>query len=288
MLLKRFSIALALTMILAACGGSSAEETAAGEPATEQMDDTMSEETMDDTMSEETMDDTMSEETKDDGMSEETMDDGMSEETMEDNVSEGHMPTSFTVTIQNTSDSAVLPTPLAPGVFVIHGAPEVIFTAGEVDRGAGLEELAEDGDPSGLVTSLATVSTVSATGSFAVPDGAAEAGPALPGSSYSFSFEATPGEYLSFATMFVQSNDWFFAPAASGIGLFDGDAPLEGDITELVLLWDAGTEVDETPGEGPNQAPRQAGPDTGDAQDAPIAGVVGFAGSIAVSLTVSG
>ena len=107
----------------------------------------------------------------------------------------------------------------------------------------------------------------------AIPDGAEEAGPALPGSTYSFTFEATPGDYLSFATMFVQSNDWFLAPSSNGIALFDGAEPISGDITDMVSLWDAGTEVDETPGEGANQAPRQAGADTGDAQDAPIAAV---------------
>ena len=31
----------------------------------------------------------------------------------------------------------------------------------------------------------------------------------------------------------------------------------------LVALWDAGTEKNEVPGVGPNQAPRQAAPNTG-------------------------
>ena len=30
-----------------------------------------------------------------------------------------------------------------------------------------------------------------------------------------------------------------------------------------MMLWDAGTEVNEYPGYGPNQAPRQTGADTG-------------------------
>jgi hypothetical protein len=262
-LLKRFSLAMALAMFLAACGGSDAGEAAAGEPAT-------------------------SEQAMDDNMTEEAMDDNMTEEAMDDDMTEGHTPAVFTVTIQNTSDTADLPTPLAPGLFAVHNATDAVFAEDEPDRGQGLEALAEDGDPTGLVASLEATTTVKDVAAFAVPDGATEAGPALPGSSYSFTFEATPGNYLSFATMFVQSNDWFFAPAPGGLSLFDGDTPLEGDITELVLLWDAGTEVDETPGEGPNQAPRQAGPNTGDAQDAPIATVGGFAGSIAVSVEVSG
>jgi hypothetical protein len=71
--------------------------------------------------------------------------------------------------------------------------------------------------------------------------------------------------------MFVQSNDWFFAPGPEGIALFDADSnPLEGDITDQILLWDAGTEVDQTPGEGADQAPRQAGPNTGEAENGPV------------------
>ena len=64
--------------------------------------------------------------------------------------------------------------------------------------------------------------------------------------------------------MFVQSNDRFFSLGGAGIPLFDADgAPISGDITSLVTLWDAGTEIDQTPGAGADQAPRQAGPDTG-------------------------
>ena len=64
--------------------------------------------------------------------------------------------------------------------------------------------------------------------------------------------------------MFVQSNDWFFSLGGAGIPLFDADgAPISGDITSLVTLWDAGTEIGQTPGAGADQAPRQAGPDTG-------------------------
>ncbi len=40
--------------------------------------------------------------------------------------------------------------------------------------------------------------------------------------------------------------------------------PLDGDITELISFWDAGTEVNEAPGEGADQAPRQSGPNSGD------------------------
>ena len=283
--LKKLWIGIAFALVLAACGGG--DDGATTQPPAE--DEAMADEAMtDEEMSDEAMSD---EEMSDEAMSDEEMsDESMTDEEMSDEsmTDEGHSPTSFTVTITNVSDTAELETPLAPGAFAVHSAMDTLFVAGELDRGQGLEALAEDGDPSVLVAALEAESTVSSAGAFAIPDGAEEAGPALPGSGYSFTFEATPGEYLSFATMFVQSNDWFFAPSSSGIALFDGADPISGEITDLVSLWDAGTEVDETPGEGANQAPRQAGPDTGDAQDAPIAAVDGFAGTITVSIAVSG
>lgn len=119
---------------------------------------------------------------------------------------------------------------------------------------------------------------------FVVPDGAADPGPALPGDAYSFTFEAVPGERLSFATLFVQSNDFFFVPPAGGIELFDGDTPIEGDITAQISLWDAGTEVDQPLGVGADQAPRQAGPDTGADQDGVVGAVDG--GGIRVAISV--
>ena len=154
-------------------------------------------------------------------------------------------------------------TPLAPVVWVVHGdtmGAGVFFTSGEADRGQGLEALAEDGDPALLAAALGDMNH----GVQAVPDGADGPGPAFPGDSYSFTITANPGEYLTFATMFVQSNDLFYGPDENGVALFDdmGD-PIEGRVTRHIDLWDAGTEVNQEPGIGADQAPRQAGPDTG-------------------------
>jgi len=99
---------------------------------------------------------------------------------------------------------------------------------------------------------------------FDTPVGADEAGVASPGEAYELTFSAKPDDKLSFATMLVQSNDLFFAPDEAGIPLFDAQGqPLEGDITDKIEIWDAGTEQDEVAGEGANQAPRQADSDTG-------------------------
>jgi hypothetical protein len=103
------------------------------------------------------------------------------------------------------------------------------------------------------------------SGVFNTPAGDAAPGPLLPGGSYSWGFHAAEGDRLSFATMLVQSNDWFFAPDELGIPLFQNGVPLDGDVTDYVKLWDAGTEGDQPPGSGPDQAPRQAGPGSGPA-----------------------
>jgi hypothetical protein len=92
------------------------------------------------------------------------------------------------------------------------------------------------------------------SGVFNTPDGADKPGPLLPGHSYSFSFHAAEGHKLSFATMFVKSNDLFYGPSDMGLDLFDGGGtPLEGDITDMVYLWDTGTEINQQPGVGDGQ-----------------------------------
>jgi hypothetical protein len=63
--------------------------------------------------------------------------------------------------------------------------------------------------------------------------------------------------------MYVQSNDLFYSPGAEGLELFEMGAPISGEVTSMILLYDAGTEVNEEPGAGPNQAPRQSGPNIG-------------------------
>ena len=106
---------------------------------------------------------------------------------------------------------------------------------------------------------------VVSSGVFNTPVGDTDPGPATPGKTFSFTFTANAGERLAFASMYGQSNDFFFGPGADGIALFDSSGkPRSGDVTSEVLLWDAGTELDEPLGTGPNQAPRQSAPNTGD------------------------
>lgn len=159
-----------------------------------------------------------------------------------------------------TTFETSLGTPFAPGVFVIHTDPNPLYANLEADRGLGLEALAEDGNPGGLA-GLEFVSGV-----FNTPVGADAPGPLLPGASYEFEVTADEDDFLSFATMFVHSNDLFVAPGPEGIALFDEDGqPFSGEIG--VGLWDAGTEENEEPATGLNQAPRQAGANTGNPEN---------------------
>ncbi len=164
-----------------------------------------------------------------------------------------------------------LTVPLSPGVWAVHTADGSLFTEGQGDRDEGLEALAEDGDPSTLAAALDGASGVASSGAFTTPDGASMPNVILPGQSYRFTVTAMPGAKLSLATMFVQSNDLFLAPDEAGIELFAADGtPASGDVTSQLMLWDAGTEVNQEPGIGLDQAPRQSGPDTGANENASV------------------
>ena len=182
----------------------------------------------------------------------------------------------FVLRIENVSDENTLDlplgestsVPLAPGAFAVHTGDDLLFEPG-MPATAGLEALAEDGDPSALAAHLGMLAGVSASGAFSVPIGAGAAGPLLPGASYSFEFSASPGDRLSMATMLVQSNDLVLTFADGGLALFSGGTPVTGDVSAGLYIVDAGTEANQWPGVGPDQAPRQAGPNTGaaDADD---------------------
>ena len=102
------------------------------------------------------------------------------------------------------------------------------------------------------------------SGAFTTPVGASAPAPIGPGGAYSFSFTAPRGARLSLATMFVPSNDFFYAPDEAGIALYDaGGAPVSGDVTAQIRLWDAGTEANQEPGLGADQVQRQSAPNTG-------------------------
>jgi hypothetical protein len=190
--------------------------------------------------------------------------------------------TKFTIWVENISQGEVLklsngktaPFVSAPVLWVIHSTTtNPIFTAGQPDAGLGLERLAETGNPSRLAEALRSRPGVVQVGADASPLGAKADGPLTPGQGYEFEITARPGEQLSTAWMFGQSNDLFYSNGRP-IALFTAAGkPVSGQMTAQLSLWDAGTEVNEEPGLGPNQGPRQATPDAGVAEHEGIAHV---------------
>ncbi|HET7539114.1 MAG TPA: spondin domain-containing protein [Polyangiaceae bacterium] len=162
--------------------------------------------------------------------------------------------------------------PASPGVWVVHRAgSKPLFTAGMADYGAGIEAIAEDGNPAALGANLSLLDGERAGAIFNTPVGASSPGPILPGSRYRFSFEASPGDALSFASMLAATNDVFFGPSAAGIPLFDASgAPISGDVSGQISLWDAGSEGNEEPGIGPNTVTNQLAPNTGTAGEGKV------------------
>jgi hypothetical protein len=180
--------------------------------------------------------------------------------------------TKFTIKVENISQGEVLklsnggsaPFVSAPVLWVIHtGNTNPIFVGGKPDAGLGLEALAETGNPAPLAQSLSGKKSIMQVGADAKPIGSSSQGPIPPGQGYEFEITAKPGQMLSTAWMFGQSNDLFYSNDRP-IALFtSGGKPVSGEMTAQLSLWDAGTEVNEEPGLGANQGPRQATPDAG-------------------------
>lgn len=171
--------------------------------------------------------------------------------------------TTFTIKITNVSrndtlkvpGAAAVKAPIAPGVFLVDPAGTA-FEPGKT-ASAELQALAEDGNFEPLQNALMAKFGMHA-GMFA---------PGL-----EFTVTAKPGDRLSFATMFVQSNDKFYAPAGGSFALFDAKGkPVSGDLTASVRLFDAGTETDQQPGAGADQAPRQKAANQGADQNGVVA-----------------
>ena len=175
--------------------------------------------------------------------------------------------TSFRVRVENISGDSSVPTPFSPGAWVVFSELGPIFLTGEANRGAGLEAQAEDANPTQLDATLEAAGFTH--GIFNTPVDAPMAGAATPGNAFEFTVTTTiEMPMLAFASMFGQSNDLFIGPDENGIALFDADGnPVSGDVTDQIQLWDAGSEMNEEPGVGANQAPRQPAPNTGPVDD---------------------
>jgi len=184
----------------------------------------------------------------------------------------GDHATLFKLRIENISPNDVLkskngesaPAAFSPGVAVIYkGHAKTLWMTGEMASGKPLERLAEDGNPEPLADAARKMNGM-AVQIFNTPVGKDQPGPILPGGAYEITLAANPGERLMFVQMFGQSNDLFYSTDPKGLELFDSNGKaIEGDITSSIQLWDAGTEVNQEPGFGPDQGPRQKAPNTG-------------------------
>ncbi len=171
-----------------------------------------------------------------------------------------------------SADTGGFVTALSPISWALHDDTVSLITPGGAAADLpGLEALAEDGDGTELSTTLDGVAAVDQNGS----EGK---GPIAPGDSVSFMLTPEPGsDILSFATMVVMSNDAVIAVEPQGVPMLDvnddGDVvyrnpdTIAEDLLNLMEVWDIGTEANETPGAGPNTAPNQDFPNTGDADE---------------------
>jgi hypothetical protein len=206
----------------------------------------------------------------------------------------------FTVIVRNVSTPGTLATdrasgavPLSAGAFIVFRADaDPTFTVGTL-ADSGIRLIAEDGIPSPAFapagvegTEVAELpltpgfarTTVFDIGTFSSPGGA-DMGPAIfpaidgfKAEQATFTLNAEQGDRLQIVTGFLQSNDFFFAFGAGGLPLFVGAAPIAGDVTQQLVLFDAGTEADTPPGTGPDQALVQGanGVDIGPVEVVPI------------------
>lgn len=167
-------------------------------------------------------------------------------------------------------DGSKYPFAVSPGFFTVSAQDVNLFSIGKKASDA-LEVQAEDGNPELLYKKFLTKIGSVSQGFFNTPVGAMDKGPIVPGGVYEFTFTAVEGSKLNLVAMYGQSNDLFYAPAEA-IDLFVDGVAINGDITSKFMLWDAGTEVNQAPGIGDEQAPRQKGANTGAAEK----GVVGM------------
>ena len=152
---------------------------------------------------------------------------------------------------------------LSWGAYAVGSGPNPIFTPGQPAPGNGLEDVAEDGVIDKMVDWLSGQRGLSASGKLTARPVEGHA-TIYPGGLTRAVFTARPGDRLFFAVMLEQSNDAFYGPGPEGIALFDaGGNPVSSDVTGQVMLWDAGTEVNQSPGLGPDTGVTEKQPNQG-------------------------
>lgn len=174
------------------------------------------------------------------------------------------MPVEFQVTIENISAASTLPTTISAGVWLEQElGTQPVFSADAADRGEGLVALAEDGDPAALAASVMDADGWVQSGTWDNAIG--------PGEMVQFTLTADPGNgpglanRLGFFAGLGAGNDVFIGTGPNGVALFtNGGLPMdEHDISDVLALWDVGSEYNQAPGQGFDQLQVQAAADTG-------------------------
>jgi hypothetical protein len=133
-------------------------------------------------------------------------------------------------------------TGLSPALVVVYsGTQNPIYQLGQLDSGNGLKEISQFGDVMKLQNTLKALPNVKGV---YIPGSA----PVAPGNKVMTNFSYTPGDKITYVTMFGFSNDWFYANEQSS------DASTIGDLTSKTTLFDSGTGVNQYPGAGNRQA----------------------------------
>ncbi|HVJ21465.1 MAG TPA: spondin domain-containing protein, partial [Polyangiaceae bacterium] len=163
----------------------------------------------------------------------------------------------YAVTVENPQLLGV-DQQLSPLVWYVHDGNTPLFASG-AEASAGLEKLAEDGDPALLLEELAARDGVSAAG--IVGTERLLEGEAFP------AFNVTTGveqRYLNVVTALVPANDAFFTLGELGLEIVDaGGTPVSGLFHPEMRVADAGTEASQAGAAGPDMIHLQQTPNTG-------------------------
>jgi hypothetical protein len=171
------------------------------------------------------------------------------------NVETDMMLGTFTVQISNISDdTGGFVSPFSAAVWALHDDTASIFElGGNASDTSGLEFYVEDADSSGLAATLDAMAGVS--------DSDVTATGAAPGDTIEFTVIPTAdNRFISFVTGVAWTNDGFISttvPIAllDDLGVARSTAAIESDFEDLLAVFDAGTEVNESSGiSGPNNA----------------------------------
>jgi hypothetical protein len=178
----------------------------------------------------------------------------------------------FDVKVTNTSNSMAYTGKVSPVAWALHDTSFDFFKVGS-PASMEIERVAEDGNATPLATMLTGTSGVQSSGVANIAVGKSAAGPLSPGDSYTFSVTPDAAHPMfDLAAMVAPSNDTFLAFDPGGIALLDAngaprsDSAIAADIAAHLSAWDAGSELNQAGGSGPDQAGQQAAPNTGPAQ----------------------